>query len=193
MIANRVLGPVVATALVALSSACAGPAQYADADMPQYCSINNTATGALVGGIGGALVGGLLSHGNALATVGGAVAGGALGGVAGSQMDAQCRQIALQRAMELAAAEAAAQQAAMRQAAMRQAAPPPRAVYHAVDYVTPSNGRRHRITPLNSYTDPATRETCSSYSEVSFADDGAAKVTGSGRVCKGANGQVHEA
>ena len=79
---------------------------------------------------------------------------------------------------------AAAQQAAANQA-RRQVA------FEPVEYVTPTTGQRHNIRPLNSYTNPATKETCSSYDEVSFSADGKATVTGKGCACKGADGTVH--
>ena len=62
-----------------------------------------------------------------------------------------------------------------------------------MDMTIKASGQRHKITPLNSYTNPATKETCSSFDEVSFGADGKASVTGSGRVCKGADGKVHAA
>lgn len=184
-IAKRFFGPVAAIAMVGLGSGCAAPPGQYVAGMPQSCSVNNAATGAVIGAIGGGLLGGFLSNGNPYATVGSALGGAALGGLAGSQIDQQCRQIAFQKAIELAEAERAA--AARQRAASQQVA------YQSVEYVSPSNGRRHRITPLNSYTDPATKETCSSYSEVSWDANGGGQVSGTGRVCKGANGQVHEA
>lgn len=181
MIAKRCLyGSVLALGLVGLTSSCAAPRGQYVAGMPDYCSVNNAATGALVGAAAGGLMGGLLSHGNPYATIGGALAGGAVGGLAGSQMDQQCQQIALQRAIEMAAAEQAA-------ARNQQVA------YQPVDYVTPSNGQRHQIVPLNSYTDPATKEKCSNYTKVSFDANGTSHITGSGRACEGANGKVHEA
>jgi predicted lipid-binding transport protein (Tim44 family) len=175
---------VVATAVGGCSTATV---QTAYGPMPQYCTQNNTATGAIIGGLLGAGIGGAVGGGKG-AAIGGA-SGLALGGLTGAQADQQCRQLAMQRMIEMAAAQqAAAQQAAASQAQARR-----RVAYEPVEYVTPTNGQRHQITPLNSYTNPATKETCSSYDEVSFDADGKASVTGKGRVCKGADGQVHSA
>ena len=170
---------------VSVGSCSTATVQTAYGPMPEYCTQNNTATGALVGGLLGAGLGAAIGGGRG-AAIGGA-SGLALGGLTGAQADQQCRQIALQRVVEMAAA----QQAAAQQAAASQAQAHRQVAYEPVDYVTPTTGQRHRITPLNSYTNPATKETCSSYDEVSFDANGKAAVTGKGRVCKGADGQVH--
>jgi predicted lipid-binding transport protein (Tim44 family) len=175
---------VVASAVGGCSTAMV---QTAYGPMPQYCTQNNTATGAIIGGLLGAGIGAAVGGGKG-AAIGGA-SGLALGGLTGAQADHQCRQLALQRMLEMVAAQqAAAQQAAASQAQARR-----QVAYEPVEYVTPTNGQRHKITPLNSYTNPATKETCSSYDEVSFDADGKATVTGKGRVCKGPDGQVRAA
>ena len=187
MFTKSILVPVVALAVATSTGGCStAMVQTAYGPMPEYCTQNNTATGAIIGGILGAGVGAAIGGGRG-AAIGGA-SGLALGGLTGAQADQQCRQLALQRALEMAAAQqAAAQQAAANQA-RRQAV-----AYEPVEYVTPTSGPRHKITPLNSSTNPATKETCSSFDEVSFGADGKASVTGSGRVCKGADGKVHAA
>jgi surface antigen len=102
--------------------------------------------------------------------------------------------------MDLAARQAAAARgAAQRALAENQPPPPPAAyqppprpiAYQPVDYVTPSNHRRHRIVALKNYTDPVTRQTCNTYSEFTFSDAGRPQVSGSGRACKGADGVWH--
>jgi hypothetical protein len=103
---------------------------------------------------------------------------------AAAKADQQAMWLALQKVMELVVA----QQAAAQQAAANQARP-----QVGVEYVTPTTGQRHKIRPLDSYTNPATKETCSSYDEVSFDADGKATVTGRGRVCRGADGTVRAA
>src|SRR4051794_8285160 len=87
------LWSVSALAGAALLCGCAGPMtpeQAAVSGMPQYCSMNNTATGALVGSALGAAVGGALGGWQGAAI--GAGSGLALGGLTGAQADENCRQ-----------------------------------------------------------------------------------------------------
>ena len=186
MFAKSILASVAAIAIATPIGGCStATVQTAYGPMPEYCTQNNTATGAIIGGLLGAGLGGAMGGGRG-AAIGGA-SGVALGGLTGAQADQQCRHLALQRALEMAAAQqAAAQQAAADQARQQVA-------FEPVEYVTPTTGQRHKIRPLNSYTTPATKETCSSYDEVSFNADGNATVTGKGRACKGADGQVRAA
>ena len=154
--------------------------------MPQYCTQNNTATGAIIGGLLGAGVGAAIGGGRG-AAIGGA-SGLALGSLTGAQADQQCRQLALQRALRWPRRnklQRSRRQPTKPKHVGRQSPSSPS------EYVTPTTGQRHKITPLSSYTNPATKETCSSFDEVSFDADGKASVTGKGRVCKGADGQVH--
>jgi predicted lipid-binding transport protein (Tim44 family) len=160
--------------------------------MPEYCTQNNTATGAIIGTLVGAGLGAAFGGGRGAAI--GAASGAALGGVSGAQADQQCRQLALQRMVEMAAAQQAAEQAAAQQAAASQA--PMRrqvAAYEPMEYYSPGTKQRHKLTPLNSYTNPVTKETCSSFDEVSFDGDGKASVTGKGRACVGADGKLRAA
>ena len=160
--------------------------QTAAGPMPQYCVVNNTASGALVGAGAGAALGG----GGLRSLVGAAIGAGA-GAATGAQLDAQCRQLALQRAMDLAAQQAAAARAAAQRALAENQPPAPQPVaYQPVDYVTPSNHERHRIVALKNYTDPVTRQTCNTYSEFTFAG-GKPQIRGSGKACKGADGTWH--
>ena len=190
------LGAISAlAAATALLGGCAGPmtAQQAAANgMPEYCSMNNTATGALVGSAFGAIVGGALGGWQGAAI--GAGSGLALGGLTGAQADAQCQQIAMQRAYE----RFAAQQAMLDQAIAQQAAyrpgplqlPP--AAYEPVseDYSTPSNGHRHRITVkrLSSYAEPATKQVCDNFTRIDSDLDGNTATNVTARRCKGADG-----
>jgi hypothetical protein len=125
----------------------------------------------------------------------GAGAGAGLGGISGAQADAQCRQIAMQNFMQLMAQQAEAQRAA---AAQGQAAQLQATAYQSVEYYTPppKEGQkpvRHKITQTNNYTNPVTKENCGAYSVVSFGDDNKESVTGTGRVCTGADGKPREA
>src|SRR5436853_5686582 len=106
-IAGTFAAVIVATSVGGCSTA---PVQTAYGPMPQYCTQNNTATGAIIGTLIGAGLGAAIGGGRGAAI--GAASGLALGGVTGAQADQQCRQLALQRAFEMAAAqEAAARQA----------------------------------------------------------------------------------
>jgi predicted lipid-binding transport protein (Tim44 family) len=189
MIRKSIVTSIAAIGVVTSVGGCStAPVQTAYGPMPEYCTQNNTATGAIIGTLIGAGLGAAIGGGRGAAI--GAASGLALGGVTGAQADQQCRQIALQRMVEMAAAQqAAAQQAAANQAQAQQQ----RVAFEPVEFVTPSTGQRHKITPLSSYTNPATKETCSAFDEVSFGADGKASVSGSGRACTGADGKVHAA
>jgi hypothetical protein len=176
----------VATVIAISVCGCSGQmVQTAYGPMPQYCTQNNTATGAVLGALIGGAIGAAAGGGRGAAI--GAASGLALGGLTGAQADTQCRQLAMQQFMQLMA-----QQAAARQAALSRGAPVQPVQYESVDYVSPSTGKRNRITQTNSYTNPTTKETCSSYSSVSFSDDNKGTVTGNGRICTGADGKPRE-
>jgi len=189
------IGSVSVLAGAALLGGCAGPMtpeQAAAGGMPQYCSINNTATGALVGSALGAAIGGAIGGWSGAAI--GAGSGLALGGLTGAQADAQCQQIAMQRAYErFAAQQAALDQVIAQQAALRPGPiqlPP--SAYEPVseDYATPSNGHRHRITVkrLNSYAEPATKQVCDNFTRIDSDLESNTATTVSARRCKGADG-----
>jgi len=167
--------------------------QTASGPMPEYCTQNNTATGAIVGALLGAGLGAAIGGGRGAAI--GAGAGAGLGGLTGAQADAQCRQIAMQNFIQLMAQQAEAQRAAAAQGRLAQVQP---SAYQSVEYFTPATQQgkppvRHKITQTNSYTNPVTKESCGSFSEISFGDDNKGNVTGTGRVCTGADGKAHEA
>jgi hypothetical protein len=169
---------VASTAMIGCSTA---PVQTAYGVMPQYCTQNNTATGAVVGTLLGAAVGGAIGGGRGAAI--GAASGLALGGLTGAQADAQCQQLAYEHVIAMAEAEQA--QAAAQNAAAR---------YQSYDYVTPSTGVQHRVTvaALNNYANPASNEKCSEVRDVSFGASGTISNTTSHRVCKGADGTLHQ-
>ncbi len=165
------------------------PAQTAYTQMPQYCSQNNAAAGAVMGTLLGAAVGGALGGGRGAAI--GAGSGMLFGGMSGAQADAQCQQFAVQRAYETAAA----QQAAYQQQAATQAGPLnlPSSAYVpvSVDYSTPSDSHRHRVTVkrLNSYSEPASRQVCDTFTKIDADLDGGTNATTTARRCKGPDGQ----
>jgi YMGG-like Gly-zipper len=189
------IGSVSVLAGAALLGGCAGPMtpeQAAAGGMPQYCSINNTATGALVGSALGAAIGGAVGGWSGAAI--GAGSGLALGGLTGAQADAQCQRIAMQRAYERFAAQQAALDQVIAQQASLRPGPiqlPPSA-YEPVseDYATPSNGHRHRITVkrLNSYAEPATKQVCDNFTRIDSDLESNTATTVSARRCKGADG-----
>jgi hypothetical protein len=119
------------------------------------------------------------------------------GGMA-AQADAQCHQIAITRAYEYAYA----QQAAIEQQVAQQAARGagmltlPASAYEpvSVDYTTPSDNRRRRVTikRLSSYSEPAARRICDTFTRIDADLDSGASTAAAARRCKGPEGQWHE-
>jgi uncharacterized protein YcfJ len=174
------------------------PAQTAYGQMPDYCSANNAAQGAATGAVLGGLLGGIAGGGRGAAI--GAASGMLFGGLSGAQADAQCQQMAAQIAYQQAAAQQAAIEQQIAQQAARQSGPLtlPASAYQPVsaDYKTPSDGHRHRITVkrLNSYSVPATRQICDTFTRIdSDLDGGSTSSTTSARRCKGPDGQWRDA
>lgn len=132
---------------------------FACAPTEQSCKLNQTAAGAVGGAAAGAVVGALISHGSAGGTLAGAALGGVVGGLVGHQGDESCRQYALQKAMDLAAAE---QQ---------------RRKYQAVSWTNTTSGSHGTITPLSSRTDPATKQLCVNYTANDTVDNKQTTVT----------------
>jgi uncharacterized protein YcfJ len=190
MIKRTIAGSFSALIIATTASGCStAPVQTAYGLMPQYCTQNNTATGAIIGSLIGAGLGAAIGGGRGAAI--GAASGLVLGGATGAHADQECQQVALQRAFEMAAAqEAAARQAAASQTqAQRQVV-----AYDNVEYVAPSNGQRHKIVPLKSYTNPVTKENCRGFDELTFGADDKTTISQSGHhVCQGADGKIHEA
>jgi uncharacterized protein YcfJ len=173
------------------------PTQAAYTQMPDYCSTNNAATGAVVGSLLGAAIGGAIGGGRGAMI--GAGSGMLFGGLSGAQADTQCQQIAVQRAYEYAAAQQAAIQAQIAQQAATQRGQLslPASAYEpvTVDYSTPSNNRRHRVTVkrLNSYSEPASRQICDTFTRIDTDLDSGQSSTSTARRCKGPDGQWREA
>ena len=190
MMKNFILVPIFLAGSTAMVGCSTAPVQTAYGEMPQYCTQNNTATGAIVGTLLGAALGGANGGGRGAAI--GAASGLALGGVTGAQADAQCRQLAYEHVIQMAEA---AQAQAMAQAAAQNTPAPHQVEYQSFDYVTPSTGINHKVTvtALNNYTNSATKERCSTIKDVSFGEGGSVSNTASHQVCKGANGTMHEA
>ena len=190
MIKKSLLAPVFLVGSTAMIGCSTAPVQTAYGVMPQYCTQNNTATGAVVGGILGAAIGAAAGGGRGAAI--GGLSGLALGGLTGAQADAQCRQLAYEHVIQMAEA---AQAQAMAQAAAQNAAQRRQVEYQSFDYVTPSTGVNHKVTvtALNNYTNPATKERCSTIKDVSFGEGSSVSNTASHQVCKDANGTLHEA
>ncbi len=118
--------------------------------------------------------------------------------ISSPQADAQCQQLAFNRAYEVADAQQAAvqpqvaQQAAGRPGALNL----PASAYEpvSVDYTTPSNQRRRvTVKRLSSYSDPASRQVCDTFTRISADLDGGTSTTSTARRCKGADGRWHEA
>lgn len=121
------------------------------------------------------------------------------GGMSGAQADAQCHQIAVVQAYEYAYAQQAAIAQQVAQQAARQAGPLtlPASAYEpvSVDYTTPSDNRRRRVTikRLSSYSEPATRQICDTFSRIEADLDSGASTTATARRCKAPGGQWREA
>jgi outer membrane lipoprotein SlyB len=177
--------PVIAILSASMVGCAGGTVQTAYGEMPRYCTTDNTATGAIIGTLLGAGVGALIGGGRGAAL--GAVSGLALGGVTGAQADAQCRQLAYQKAMELAMAAQSQPQPPVQQASLQPA------IDESVEYVMPSTGARHKVTPLNKFSHPVTKESCIQVKDVSFGADGKESAQTTGRVCRSADGTLHEA
>src|SRR4029077_14205980 len=113
--AHKNVWTLIATSMLGVSiCGCSSQiVQTASGPVPQYCTQNNTATGAVVGALLGAGLGAALGGGRGAAI--GAAAGAGLGGVTGAQADAQCHQIAMQNFMQLMAQQAEAQRVAAAQ------------------------------------------------------------------------------
>lgn len=118
---------------------------------------------------------------------------------AGPHADAQCQQLAIQRAYQ----HAYAQQAAIEQQVAQQAATRagtltlPASAYEpvSVDYATPSDNRRRRVTVkrLASFSEPASRRICDTFTRIDTDLDSGASTAATARRCKGPDGQWREA
>lgn len=120
-------------------------------------------------------------------------------GMAPAQADVRCQQMAIQRAFE----QAYAQQAAIERQVAQQAATQvgtlslPGSAYEpvSVDYTTPSDNRRRRVTikRLSSYSEPASRQICDTFTRIDAELDGGASTTATARRCKGPDGAWRDA
>ena len=114
-------------------------------------------------------------------------------GMSGTQADAVCQQAAIKQAYEYAA-----QQVAIAQQAVSQAGPLtlPASAYEpvSVDYTTPSTNRHRRVTikRLSSYSEPASRQICDTFTRIEAEVDSGASTTSTARRCKGPDGQWRE-
>jgi hypothetical protein len=108
---------------------------------------------------------------------------------AGAQAEAGCQQIAVQRAYEYAYAQQAVieQQVAPQAARRAGTLTLPASAYEpvAVDYTTPSDNHRRRVTikRLNSYSEPATRQICDTFTRIEADLDNGASTTATARRC----------
>jgi len=112
-----------------------------------------------------------------------------------AQSDAQCQQLAFNRAYEFADAQetAVAQQAGGQPGTLNL----PASAYEpvSVDYTNPSDHRQRRVTVkrLSSYSDPAHRQICDTFTRISADLDGGASTTSTARRCKGPDGRWRDA
>ena len=120
-------------------------------------------------------------------------------GMPAAQADVRCQQMVVQRAFE----QAYAQQAAIEQQVAQQAATRagmlslPASAYEpvSVDYTTPSDNRRRRVTikRLSSYSEPASRRICDTFTKIDSELDSGASTTATARRCKGPDGTWRDA
>lgn len=153
----------------------AGANLFGCAPSEQTCQLNQTAIGVGLGAGAGAILGSSMSNGSTVGILSGAAIGGAVGGLIGHQGDQACKQYALQKAMELAAQQRVASQQATSHRH-----------YQSVAWTNSNSGNHGTITPLNSYTDPASKELCMKYADA--ASEGDKTTTSEGRVCKQPDG-----
>jgi len=144
------------------------PTQTVYQGLPSYCLQSNAAAGAAMGSLIGAAIGGAFGGGRGALI--GAGSGLLFGGLGGAQADAQCQSGALTL---------------------------PASAYQPVstDYQTPSNGHRHRVNAkrLNTFSDPATRQICDTFTKIDADFDSNTSNTATSRRCKGSDGQWHDA
>jgi hypothetical protein len=120
-------------------------------------------------------------------------------GMPPAQADVRCQQMVIQRAYEQAyAQQAAIEQQVAQQAAMRTGTLSlPASAYEpvSVEYTTPSDKRRRRVTikRLSSYSEPASRQICDTFTRIDAELDSGASTTSTARRCKGPDGAWREA
>lgn len=128
-------------------------------------NLSKTSQGALIGGAGGGLLGGLIGHSGTSVVVGG-LAGALLGGIIGKEMDdrdREARQLALQQALQTS------QNNQQRQ-------------WHNT-----KTGNSGSIKPLSGYTKSANAQTCRDFTETYTRDGKQYEQTS--RACRNAKGE----
>ncbi len=191
MVSNPTALMTTAVLVVSLAGCTGQMVATSAGPMPDYCTstLSNAAGGAVVGSLLGAALGAAIGGGRG-ALIGAAVGAGA-GTLTGAQMDANCRQYAMQNFTQMLLKQAAAQRAAMAQGAAVPLQPSQFASYD-YDAPSPTEGQapvHHRITQTSNYTNPATNEICSPYTE--FLNG--AQPTAKGTMCVAPNGTAHPA
>ena len=190
--------PAAATAYVPANPPANRTGRYAGigADgLPVFCSANNEARGAAIGAQRGAATG----------LPKGAEIGATRGAAKGARMDALCRMLALPRAAQKPAPGRPAAAVVPAAAAPRAhvAAAAPAATHHGHSPPTSGGSRpiedgvsleksRRAAAALHPAAGPAARERCMISSEVNFASDSEEVAPVTGRVCRGADGRLHE-
>lgn len=117
----------------------------------------------------------------------------------GVSADAQCQQLAVRQAFEYANAQQAGIEQQIASQAARQAGmlTLPASAYEpvSVDYTTPSDNRHRRVTVkrLNSYSEPARRQICDTFTRIDVEVDSGVSTTGTARRCKGPDGAWRDA
>lgn len=169
------------------------------ATTPENCRLNYTATGAAVGAVAGAGAGAAIAASSgasggaiAAATAGGAVVGGLIGAVAGRQQDQACRQMALNRALNQAAAvnesrgyrPRPSSGGSSQSRASAPSGPAPR--YQSVEWANEATSNTGKIQPLAPAEGPGDQVCMTYYDQQSTS--GATQAT-TGKACRGSDGQ----
>jgi surface antigen len=178
---------------------------------PESCTMNYTATGAVVGAAAGAALGiGIAAIANAtgqgfgMAAIGGALIGGIAGAIAGQQQDKACHAMALKQALDDAAEVARARRAgtADRPAPAPAAAPAPAqaqavkaaptataqpAAYQTVAWANRMTNNSGSITPLGPVEEAPAEAVCMTYVDQQVVRGKTESVTG--KACRGPDGE----
>jgi hypothetical protein len=115
------------------------------------------------------------------------------------QADVRCKQFAIQRAYEYAYAQQAAiaHQVAQLAATQTGVLSLPSSAYEpvSVDYKTPSDNRSRRVTikRLSSYSEPASRRICDTFTRIDTDLGNGGSTTATARRCKGPDGEWRDA
>jgi surface antigen len=198
MIWKFVGAAIVLPSAIAMGGCATGPVT------PETCTMNYTATGAMVGAAAGAAAGvAIAAIANAagsvfgVAALGGALIGGIAGAIIGNQRDKACHDMALKMALDQAAAEvarerqaaadAASARASQTAAASRRAPAAEPAAYQTVAWANRMTNNSGSITPLGVAADTPTDAICLTYVDQQIVGGKSESVTS--KACRAPDGE----